>query len=98
MRENIRSVTHRYPDDEDGERPGPAMLDAELIEAARTAAVTYKNTLTHAEIFKLCSCLDYQSCESPDWTKTLAYKMLASLKEDLIRTLPGYDEADWELL
>ena len=31
--ENIRSVAHRYPGDKDGERPGPCLKDADIVEA-----------------------------------------------------------------
>ena len=47
-------------------------------------------------ILHMCSCLEYQSCESPDWRETLAYRLILAIKDAAIRALPGYDDAPWE--
>ena len=59
MKENIRSVTNRYPDDEDGERPGPQMFDADLIEEARVLSwnTKYSKPLDPVHVLKLCHSL-----------------------------------------
>jgi hypothetical protein len=49
------------------------------------------------QIIKLCNCLDYQSCETPDWKDTRAYALLDNIRERAIRELPGYDNAPWDL-
>lgn len=49
------------------------------------------------EILKAIGCLDYQSCETPDWTETEAYAFLQSLKDNQIEQLPGMREAAWEI-
>lgn len=94
--ENVRSVTHRYPDtDPDrGNMPGPNGLDRETI-------ATYRfNRLTHVEIvqaLKALSCYEYQSCEHPEWQESDARKFCAALRDQLITCLPGYEDADWEI-
>jgi hypothetical protein len=40
-RENIRSVTTRYPTDQDGQRPGPGLCDEEIVALARLWAEAY---------------------------------------------------------
>lgn len=101
-RENIRSVAHRYPDDPDGNRPGPCLLDAEIEEAAAIyAAHFWANShhvrkLTPVQVLKLCQSVDYQSCETDDWRDTLAWRQLDWIKSEAIRSLPGYEDADWD--
>jgi hypothetical protein len=97
-RENIRSVAYRYPNDQDGDRPGPCLLDADIEEAAAIYAahfIRHPQRPTPVRVLKLVSGLDYQSCETNDWTETLAYRQLQWIQGHAIRSLPGYDEEDW---
>ncbi len=100
-RENIRSVKHRYPDDKDGNRPGPCLLDDEIEEAAALYAAhffvnpIYVMGLKSVTILKLSQCVDYQSCETNDWKDTLAYRQLERINYKAISDLPGYESADW---
>lgn len=97
--ENIRSVAHRYPNDKDGERPGPCLLDADIVEAAAIYAgyfVKHPQFITPVQILRLIDCLDYQSCETDDWPQTLAYRQIDWLRSSAIRKLQGYDDARWE--
>ncbi len=98
-RENIRSVTHRYPDCKDGDLPGPGLCNADIEEAAAIYAAHF---ITHGihpsfpvQIIKLVQSLDYQSCETDDWRSTLAARQLDWILGAAFRTLPGYDQADW---
>ena len=98
-RENIRSVTTRYPDDPDGQRPGPGLKDAEIQEAAAIYAgyfFTHPPHITPIQILRLIECLDYQSCETDDWPQTLAFRQLGWIRGAATRSLPGYDQAQWE--
>ena len=98
-RENIRSVTHRYPDDKDGERPGPALKDADIEEAAAIYAVYFMakpQGLAPVQIIKLCDCYAYQSCETEDWRDSAAYAQIDMIKDDAVRRITGYYDADWE--
>ena len=100
-RENIRSVAHRYPEDKDGHRPGPCLLDAEIEEAAALYAThfltnaAYVRKLAPVQILKVCQSVDYQSCETDDWRDTLAWRQLDWIKNNAVYSLAGYDEADW---
>lgn len=100
-RENIRSVKHRYPNDKDGSRPGPCLLDAEIEEAAALYAAhfvvnpAYVRSLKPIQIIKISQGVDYQSCETDDWRDTLAWRQLDWINSAAIRALPGYDQADW---
>ena len=97
-RENIRSVAHRYPDDKDGARPGPGLKDAEIEEAAAIYAahfVVSPQKLRPIDVLKLCQGWDYQSSETDDWKDTLAWQQVDWIRGAAIRSLPGYDDADW---
>ncbi|EPR5023110.1 hypothetical protein ACU6C7_006158 [Pseudomonas aeruginosa] len=83
LRENVRSVFHRYRDMD--VKPAPFRLD---LEAPTPSPV---------EVLKLIECLEYQSNASEDYFMTPAYRMLARIREKAVRALPGYNEAAWEL-
>ena len=84
--ENLRSVNHRYPQDAKGRQPKFRLhTDAEMAAAAADPVV----------ILKLVNCLDYQSCETDDYKKTPAYKLLESIKSAAISKLAGYENAPW---
>ena len=104
--ENIRSVAHRYPDDKDGQRPGPGLKDADIIEACQIYAghfakrlggviVMAEDVLEPVQVLKLVSSLDYQSCETDDWEMTLAAQQLRWILGEAISRLDGYEDADW---
>lgn len=97
-KENIRSVATRYPDDKDGQRPGPCLLDADILEAAAIYAahfIKHPQKPKPVQVLKLVQSLDYQSCETDDWKDTLAYRQLQWITSHAISTFPGYDDAAW---
>lgn len=97
--ENIRSVAARYPHDQDGERPGPCLKDADIVEAAAIYAgyfLAHPQSITPVQILRLIDCLDYQSCETDNWPQTLAFRQLNWIRGAAIGRLPGYDDAAWE--
>ena len=71
--ENVRSVNYRY-----GER-------------TKRTGFTYKPVpithLTAADIIKACQCLDYQSCETPDWHSTEACGYLTSIRNAAVNEM-----------
>lgn len=104
--ENIRSVEHRYPNDKDGQRPGPCLKDADIVEACQIYAAHFASKLggvivmaddvpEDVQILKLVQSLDYQSCETEDWPLTMAARQLQWIIGHVIRRLPGYEDADW---
>jgi hypothetical protein len=63
-RENLLSVAYRYPDDGDGDRPGPSdFRDADVDEYSYVPT----KPLTAAALLKTIACYEYQSCEHPGW-------------------------------
>ena len=93
--QNVASVSYRYGDcDADANLPGP-------IDAFYMAPYIYTDpgyVLNPAEVFKAIDCLDYQSCEHPEWRTSEAYAFLRSLRQDACRAVDGYADAvrDWE--
>ena len=94
VNENVASVTYRYPDtDADaGDLPGPC--DAFYMAPYVFTDPGY--VLSPAEVFRAIDCLDYQSCEHPEWRKTEAFAFLAALRERVCRQVAGYSDAPWE--
>lgn len=112
VNENVRSVSYRYSepgrtyyygaeaassmDDLDadvGDLPGPC-------DAYYMGPYVYTNPgriLTPGEVFKAIDCLDYQSCEHPEWRKTEAFAFLTALREQVCRSVDGYADASWEM-
>ena len=80
--ENVRSVNYRYSD-----------------ESVPTPVFKFKigGGYTAVQIIKAAHCLDYQSCETPDWEKTLAHSILETIKSKAERLVPGYEAAAWEI-
>ncbi len=91
LKENIRSVLERYPDCKGG-RDLPGVI-GETVEN-----YTFKRRSTPmkpVEILKSCSCLDYQSCETDDWSETDSYRIIKDIEAAAVRSLPGYEAAPW---
>lgn len=98
--ENVRSVSHRYPNDLD-DLPGPGLKIPDIYEAASIYAAHflvnpgYVNSLSPIQIWKLAQGMDYQSCECDDYNNTLAWRQLDWIKNQAVRTMKGYEAADW---
>ncbi len=91
--ENIRSVSYRYPDisklnDLPGRTDCEHLLPFQFNIMGRTPRPI--------ELIKLVHCLDYQSCEHPEWRDSEAKAFCDSVIECAIYQLPGYEEAPWE--
>lgn len=83
MAENIRSVNHRYNEN----------TPAEIVQVGPRDMIRHVDPLW---ILKMCDGLEYQSCETEDWPRTIAYELLNHIRSAAIRRLPGYDQAPWE--
>jgi hypothetical protein len=95
---NIRSVSGRYPDDRDGQRPGPGLYDAEVIEASRLWAEHYSYNMPAIpplHIYNLANGFAYQACETDDWPVTLAARQIDWIKDKAVRRMPGAEDAPW---
>lgn len=77
-RECLESVACRYPDDKDGDRPGPAgFRDSDV------GTYTWHETpvLTGGDLDKTVGCYQYQSCEHPGWETSQARFVTNQLRE-----------------
>jgi hypothetical protein len=84
--ENVRSIHYRYPDTLDGgSYPGP--LDFSAGEALAYRHTDHAYMLTPREAIHACDCLDYQSCEHPEWRSSEAYRALQAIRELAIAAL-----------
>jgi hypothetical protein len=94
--ENVASVHYRYPGEDIDTLPG-TYTEQGQNEASQGYTFSRLGKLpTTIEAFKLISCLDYQSCEHPEWRESEAFRILEALKDALIGCLAGYSEAPWE--
>lgn len=80
--ENVRSVNYRYH-------------EKDTPESYTFKHVKHVVPLPAVNILKAIDCLDYQSCETPDWRESEAFAILRVIKDVAIRNLPGYDAAPW---
>ena len=81
--ENFRSVNYRY---------------TKQVEAEQFKSMALRAEYTPVQIIKACDCYNCQACETPDWQETEAYAIMTALRERAIDMLPGYDEADWNIV
>lgn len=100
--ENIVSVAYRYSNDKEGEGPGPMLdTDEDIVKESCVWAEKYLKEgipldVAPLTIAKLIACLQYQSCEHPEWEQSAARNQLNYINEHILKTLPGYDRAPWE--
>jgi hypothetical protein len=96
--ENIKSVQCRYPDcvDHPENMPGPVGETFEILPTDFGKIPVVPMTLSElVQIAKSISCYGYQSCEHDGWKKSEASTFCDGLKEDILRALPGWEEAKW---
>lgn len=84
LAENFNSVNHRYAEE------GEPETFFEYIEPRVTA-----DGFAPAQVLKAIHCLEYQSCEHPEWEQSEAHAFLKALEARIIRTIPGYEAAAW---
>lgn len=94
MLENIKSVSHRYPNESSATLPGPNDK-AECVIKALDFARGHWDRFDAVQVLQSCNCLAYQSCEHDEWEQSEAYAFLESLKASAIHNLPGMKEAIW---
>jgi|SRR6185369_4309213 len=94
LEENERSIRYRYPQTTGpSDMPGPVDYDG----AERYFYAKRFEPIAAIEIVKLCDCLEYQSCEHPEWKDSEACRILALIRESAVMEIPGYDKAPWGL-
>jgi hypothetical protein len=83
VNENYRSVNYLYREDE---QPHEYKFWVDKFEPDVKSIVA---------ALKAIQAFEYQSCEHPDYLSSGAAKKLRLIKADLLRAMPGYDEAEW---
>lgn len=84
MRENRLSVNHRYGENE-----------VEGIYTYKRSALP--RAVNPVVILKGLDAFEYQACEHPGWERSEAHAFCQALRRRMIRRLPGYDDAPWEI-
>lgn len=85
LRENRLSVDHRYN-------------ESELEPIYHFEHWTSVTRVDPVVILKALSCYEYQSCEHPGWETSEAKTFCDRLQSEMIRLLPGYeDAAGWSI-
>lgn len=90
--ENIKSVSHRYPNESSATLPGP-IGGSFVIEPHHIKP--YRVRVEVVQVLKACHCYAYQSCEHDGWKTSDAKAFIDALESQAVRKLPGYDEAEW---
>lgn len=86
--ENRKSVAHRYPSE-------PSMASAPPYEWHEPCHVRWNESELVVQVLKTIVCLEYQSCEHPEWDSSPAARWLDRLRSEAITHLPGWDAAEW---
>lgn len=53
--------------------------------------------LSALQAIKLAQCLEYQSCEYPEWESSAAKALVDAIISTAVNKLPGYDAAPWTI-
>lgn len=95
---NVASVLYRYPDCDihRGDLPGPVGIDHESI-VTYACPVFPEKRFDVVTALKALDCYEHQSCEHPGWRESAAFAFIDRLRGALIRALPDYDQAPWEI-
>lgn len=96
LRENARSVGYRYDNLSADDLPGPC--DQSRVWRYRFRPVD-ASLLRPDWVLMQCRCVEYQSCEAPDWQQTPAHAVLEAIRADAIDVITegapwGIEDAD----
>jgi len=96
--ECVRSVSYRYDGAESlpGSYPDGLEGFGDWFEPFHYSAMQRGRCPSPVETLKLLDCLEYQSCEHPEWAGSEARAFCDALRRSMIGCLPGYDAAPWE--
>jgi hypothetical protein len=95
--ENVRSVAYRYRESDFDNLPGTIGDTSPLpIETLWISNAWEWTPETAGRVLAALDCLEYQSCETPDYETTPAYEYLCAIRREAIRRVNGYD-GTWEI-
>lgn len=100
-RANIESIEARYPN-------CPDMLQENFMDlVVGLSRKAGRQQLSAADIYNMCLCLDYQSCEVENWVSKDAYWLIRAIMHKASRVMASalraqisweFDEEHWETL
>lgn len=91
--ENIRSVSHRYPNESSATLPGPKHQD--FVLAPGDFGQVIFDQYEPAQVLKSCDCYEYQTCEHDEWEESEAYAFIQALRHRAWHAVQGYEQAQW---
>lgn len=87
-RKNIDSVNERYGNEDTSQE------DREYIaRSVLSAGKLNLRAVAPEDMAKTLNCYSYQSCEQDDFYDSDAFKIVTACRENLLRNLPGYENA-----
>jgi hypothetical protein len=98
LQENERSVRHRYSSTPADDLPGTDGERADNYVFRRFAELPSPQNLRCTWVLKGCDCFDYQACETDDYERTLACRIIDCIRLAAVDGLPNYDGAPWEIV
>jgi len=93
--ENLKSIEYRYPDCVGHPENLPGVIDETYLFGPNDVASFAFGGIDPVQVLKTCDCLEYQSCEHPEWEQSDACKFLTMVRHRAVSALPGYDDAKW---
>lgn len=100
-RGNIESIEARYPN-------CPDMLQDDFMDlVVGLSRLAGRQHLSAADIYNMCLCLDYQSCEVENWVSKDAYWLITAIMAEASRVMASalkaqisweFDNEKWEAL
>ena len=92
LKENIKSVSHRYPDDRFKDLPGPKdPIQFKVVDFT----TRYWKKFRPLQVIQTINALRYQSCEHPGWQESEAYAFLRALEETVIAAMTASANLEW---
>jgi hypothetical protein len=91
LAENYKSVNYRY------RRNDPVIRYRHVPTCVGAVSTEMTRMLTALDIVKIAHCIEYQSCEHPEWEMSWARDFLRRVVDTAVHELPGYDDAPWGL-
>jgi hypothetical protein len=94
--ENVRSVEYRYQESDNSDGlPGEDTSKPKEDRFYYVHGEPIFDRITLGQTMKTLHNYAYQSCETPDWETTPAFKFVMAVAWDAGTLIPGYEEAVW---
>jgi hypothetical protein len=98
LAENERSINARYPDTINNPENMPGKIGEDLLGYKFRYFEPFIH-MAHTQkcvwVIKNCHCFDYQACETDDYDRSIAKRIIGTIEAEAINALPGYDKAPW---